>query len=240
MGEATLDGVDAYLELHIEQGPRLEEAGKPAAAVVGCYGVERHAIVFTGRASHAGSTPMDMRRDAFLAAGRFGLAARESAIERGGVATIGTVKAEPGIPTIINERCEVTLDQRAFTPEQLRDMLADVKAAADRIASEEGVEVEWRRIWQIDPIPFDERLVDLAASAIAEITGDEAPRLPSGALHDCAEVARVLPAVMVFSSSTGGVSHSPVEDTPEDDLLVALRAFGRLYELASAGITSRP
>jgi N-carbamoyl-L-amino-acid hydrolase len=240
MGEATLDGVDAYLELHIEQGPRLEEAGKPAAAVVGCYGVERHAIVFTGRASHAGSTPMDMRRDAFLAAGRFGLAARESAIERGGVATIGTVKAEPGIPTIINERCEVTLDQRAFTPEQLRDMLADVNAAADRIASEEGVEVEWRRIWQIDPIPFDERLVDLAASAIAEITGDEAPRLPSGALHDCAEVARVLPAVMIFSSSAGGVSHSSAEDTPEADLLVALRAFGRLYELASAGIASRP
>ncbi|WP_037412244.1 Zn-dependent hydrolase [Candidatus Solirubrobacter pratensis] len=240
MGEATLDGIDAYLELHIEQGPRLEEAGKPAAAVIGCYGVERHAIAFTGRASHAGSTPMDLRHDAFLAAAKFGLAARDSAIARGGVATIGTVKAEPGIPTIINERCEVTLDQRAFTPEQLRDMLADVKAAADRIAAEEGVEVEWTRIWQIDPVPFDEHLVELAAQAVAETTGDEAPRLPSGALHDCAEVARVLPAVMVFSSSTGGVSHSPVEDTPEEDLLVALRAFGRLYELASAGITSRP
>jgi hydantoinase/carbamoylase family amidase len=240
MGEATLDGIDAYLELHIEQGPRLEEAGKPAAAVIGCYGVERHAIAFTGTASHAGSTPMDLRHDAFLAAAKFGLAARDSAIARGGVATIGTVKAEPGIPTIINERCEVTLDQRAFTPEQLRDMLADVKAAADRIAAEEGVEVEWTRIWQIDPVPFDEHLVELAAQAVAETTGDEAPRLPSGALHDCAEVARVLPAVMVFSSSTGGVSHSPVEDTPEEDLLVALRAFGRLYELASAGITSRP
>jgi N-carbamoyl-L-amino-acid hydrolase len=240
MGEATLDGVDAYLELHIEQGPRLEEAGKPAAAVIGCYGVERHAIAFTGRASHAGSTPMNLRHDAFLAAGRFGLAARESAIERGGVATIGTVKAEPGIPTIINQRCEVTLDQRAFTPEQLRDMLADVKTAADEIAREEGCEVEWSRIWQIDPVPFDSDLVELAARAVQEITGEEAPRLPSGALHDCAEVARVLPAVMVFSSSIGGVSHSPVEDTSEEDLLVALRAFGRLYELASAGITSRP
>jgi hydantoinase/carbamoylase family amidase len=240
MGEATLDGIDAYLELHIEQGPRLEEAGKPAAAVIGCYGVERHAIAFTGRASHAGSTPMDLRHDAFLAAAELGLAARESAVRRGGVATIGTVKAAPGIPTIINERCEVTLDQRAFTPEQLRDMLADVKAAADEIARAEGVTVEWTRIWQIDPVPFDAQLVDLAAQAVAEITGDEAPRLPSGALHDCAEVARVLPAVMVFSSSTGGVSHSPVEDTPEEDLLIALRAFGRLYELASAGITSRP
>ncbi len=155
MGEAELPDIAAYLELHIEQGPRLEQAGKPAAAVIGCFGVERHAITFTGKASHAGSTPMNLRHDAFLSAARFGLAARESAIAREGVATIGTVTAAPGIPTIINERCEVTLDQRAFTPQQLVDMLADVKAAAKRIGEEEGVEVEWKRIWQIDPIPFD-------------------------------------------------------------------------------------
>src|SRR4051794_35545978 len=240
MGEAELPEIAAYLELHIEQGPRLEEMGKPAAAVIGCFGVERHAITFTGKSSHAGSTPMNLRRDAFLAAGRFGLAARESAVDRGGVATIGTVTAGPGIPTIINERCEVTLDQRAFKPEQLRDMLADVKAAATRIAEEEGGEVGWRGIWQIAPIPFDAQLVELAAQAVGGVTGDEdPPRLPSGALHDCAEVARRAPAVMVFSSSTGGVSHSPVEDTPEDDLRVALQAYGRLYAL-TAGMISAP
>jgi hydantoinase/carbamoylase family amidase len=240
MTQAELpDNLAAYLELHIEQGPRLEEMGKPAAAVIGCFGVERHAIKFSGKASHAGSTPMNLRRDAFLAAGRFGLAARESAIEREGVATIGTVTAGPGIPTIINQECEVTLDQRAFTPQQLKDMLADVKAAAEQIAEEEGCEVSWRRIWQIDPIPFDDKLVELAAQAVSEITGEEAPRLPSGALHDCAEVARRAPAVMVFSSSTDGVSHSPVEDTPEDDLRVALQAYGRLYEL-TAGMISEP
>ena len=194
MGEAELPDIAAYLELHIEQGPRLEEAGKPAAAVIGCFGVERHAITFTGKASHAGSTPMNLRHDAFLSAARFGLAARESAIERGGVATIGTVTAGPGIPTIINEHCEVTLDQRAFTPEQLRDMLADVKEAADEIAAEEGVEVEWKRIWQIDPIPFDERSSTSPRRPIGELTGDEdPPRLPSGALHDAAEVARRAP-----------------------------------------------
>src|SRR4051812_41414783 len=238
MGEAELPEIAAYLELHIEQGPRLEEMGKPAAAVISCFGVERHAITFTGKASHAGSTPMNLRRDAFLAAGRFGLAARESAMAREGVATVGTVTAAPGIPTIINERCELTLDQRAFTPEQLQDMLADVKAAADRIAGGEGVEVRWRRIWQIDPVPFDAQLVELAAQAVGEVTGDEdPPRLPSGALHDCAEVARRAPAVMVFSSSTGGVSHSPVEDTPEDDLRVALKAYGRLFELTSEMIS---
>jgi N-carbamoyl-L-amino-acid hydrolase len=155
------------------------------------------------------------------------------------VATIGTVTAAPGIPTIINQECEVTLDQRAFTPRQLADMLADVRAASEQIAQEEGCEVSWRRIWQIDPVPFDEQLVELAAQAVSEITGDEAPRLPSGALHDCAEVARRAPAVMVFSSSTDGVSHSPVEDTPEDDLRVALQAYGRLYEL-TAGMISAP
>jgi hydantoinase/carbamoylase family amidase len=240
MTQAELPDIAAYLELHIEQGPRLEEAGKPAAAVIGCFGVERHAITFTGKASHAGSTPMNLRHDAFLAAARFGLAARESAIERGGVATIGTVTAGPGIPTIINQHCEVTLDQRAFKPEQLRDMLADVKAAADRIADEEGVEVEWKQVWQIDPIPFDERLVDLAAQAVGEVTGDdEPPRLPSGALHDAAEVARRAPTVMLFSSSTDGVSHSKVEDTPEDDLRAALQAYGRLYDL-TAGMISEP
>src|SRR3954470_1206265 len=180
MSEAELPEIAAYLELHIEQGPRLEEAGKPAAAVIGCFGVERHSIKFTGKASHAGSTPMHLRHDAFLAAARFGLAARASAKQRGGVATIGTVAAEPGIPTIINQVCEVTLDQRAFEPEQLRDMLADVKAAADEIAAEEGVEVAWTRIWQIDPVPFDATLVDLAATAVGEMTGDDdPPRLPS-------------------------------------------------------------
>jgi N-carbamoyl-L-amino-acid hydrolase len=230
----------ASLELHIEQGPRLEEMGKPAAAVIGCFGVERHAIKFTGKASHAGSTPMNLRRDAFLAAGRFGLACRESAIERKGVATIGTVRAAPGIPTIINQECEVTLDQRAFTPEQLRDMLADATEASEKIAEEEGVQVEWRRIWQIDPVPFDEQLVELAARAVSEVTGDDdPPRLPSGALHDAAEVARRAPTVMVFSSSTDGVSHNASEDTPEDDLRAALRAYGRLYEL-TAGMISAP
>src|SRR3954447_11049380 len=173
MGEAELPDIAAYLELHIEQGPRLEEMGKPAAAVIGCFGVERHAITFTGKASHAGSTPMNLRRDAFLAAARLGLAARESAIERGGVATIGTVTAGPGIPTIINEHCEVTLDQRAFKPEQLRDMLADVKQAAARIADDEGCEVEFKRIWQIDPIPFDEQPAALAAQAVGGGTGDQ-------------------------------------------------------------------
>ena len=201
MGEAELPDIAAYLELHIEQGPRLEEAGKPAAAVIGCFGVERHAITFTGKASHAGTTPMNLRHDAFLAAARFGLAARESAIEREGVATIGTVTAGPGIPTIINERCEVTLDQRAFTPEQLNDMLADVKAAADadRRGGGRRGRVEADLADRPDPVRREARRPRRAGDQ-----RDHRRRRPAAAAvrrpARRAEVAREPPAVMVFSS----------------------------------------
>ena len=157
------------------------------------------------------------------------------------MATIGTVTAEPGIPTIINQRCEVTLDQRAFKPEQLRDMLADVKAAADRIAEEEGVEVEWKRIWQIDPIPFDAKLVDLAAQAVGEITGDEdPPRLPSGALHDAAEVARALPDGDGLLQLAPTASATTRPRTPRRTTCASRsQAYGRLYDL-TAGMISEP
>ncbi|HWK29909.1 MAG TPA: Zn-dependent hydrolase [Solirubrobacter sp.] len=236
MGRAGLPRIDAYLELHIEQGPRLEAAGKPAAAVIGCFGAERHAVTFTGRASHAGSTPMHLRHDAFAAAARWALTVRESAVANEGVATVGRVAVAPGVPTIINGRCAVTLDQRALESHKLATMLDDAKRAAATIAEEEGVGVEWAPIYAIEPIAFDPRLVDLAAQAIEEVTGDAAPRLPSGALHDAAEIARRAPTVMLFAASTGGVSHSPAEDTPEDDLRAALRAFGRLFELTAANL----
>jgi len=234
-----LDGIGAYLELHIEQGPVLEDLGLSAGAVIGTYGVERHALRFAGRAGHAGATPLRLRHDAFLAAARFGLAARESAARHGGVATVGPVRVAPGVATIINESCEVTLDQRAFEPEALALMLADVRAAAQSISVQEGVEVTWQRIWSIEPIPFDPELVALAERACQEVTG-AAHRLPSGALHDCAEVARLAPAVMVFAPSTGGISHSPAEDTPERDLERALAVYARLVELTTARLDGNP
>jgi hydantoinase/carbamoylase family amidase len=232
VGEARgrLEGIGAYLELHIEQGPVLADLGLSAGAVIGTYGVERHALRFAGRAGHAGSTPLRLRHDAFLAAARLGLAARESAARHGGVATVGPVRVAPGVPTIINESCEMTLDQRAFEPEALASMLRDVRAAGDSIAEDEGVEITWHRIWNIEPIPFDPELVAMAEQACQEVT-DAAHRLPSGALHDCAEIARLAPAVMVFAASTGGISHSPAEDTPERDLERALVTFARLVEL---------
>ena len=193
MGEAELPDIGAYLELHIEQGPRLEQMGRPAAAVIGCYGVERHAVTFTGTASHAGSTPMSLRHDAFLAAGRFGLAARDGAIEHEGVATIGTVQADPGIPTIINRRCEVTLDQRAFTRAQLDAMLAGVKAAASGSPA--------RRASRSAGVGSGRSTRSRSTRRSSSSPPRPSPRSPatrrrgcrSGALHDCAEVARGRP-----------------------------------------------
>jgi allantoate deiminase len=223
-----LDGAAAYLELHIEQGPVLEQLHKPLGAVLGTFGVERHAIRFTGQHAHAGSTPMDVRRDAFLAAARTALAARDDAQRRDDVrATTGIVKVSPGIVTAFNGSCELSLDQRALDPAVLADMLATAHEHSRRIAEEEGCEVEWERIWQIEPIPFDRELIDLADEVIAEVAGTS-QRLPSGPLHDAAEMARVVPTVMLFVKSLRGLSHTKEEDTPVEDLELSVRA---LYEL---------
>jgi hydantoinase/carbamoylase family amidase len=223
-----LEGAAAYLELHIEQGPVLERLDVPLGAVLGTFGVERHAVRFTGQHAHAGSTPMDVRHDAFLAAARSALAFRDDAEQRDDVrATTGIVNVSPGIVTAFNGICELSLDQRALDPGVLADMLAAAKQASERIAEEEGCEVEWERIWQIEPLPFDPELIDLADAVIAEVAGTST-RLPSGPLHDAAEMARVMPTVMLFVKSLRGLSHTKQEDTPVEDLELSVRALDQL------------
>jgi allantoate deiminase len=224
-----LEGAVAYLELHIEQGPVLEDMDLPLGVVLGTFGVQRHRVTFTGAHAHAGSTPMDRRRDAFLAAARSALAWREDAARRDDVrATTGIVEVSPGIVTAFNGTCELSLDQRALDAGVLADMLASAKEASERIAAEEGCTVAWERIWEIEPILFDPELIDLADEVVTEVAGTS-HRLPSGPLHDAAEMARVLPTVMLFVKSLGGVSHTKEEDTPAEDLELSVRA---LHELA--------
>jgi allantoate deiminase len=224
----SLEGAAAYLELHIEQGPVLERLGLPLGAVLGTFGVERHAVRFTGQHAHAGSTPMDVRHDAFLAAARSALAFREDALGREDVrATTGIVKVSPGIVTAFNGTCELSLDQRSLDAEVLADMLQAAKDASERIAHEEGCTVEWERIWQIEPLPFHPELIDLADAVIAEVAGTST-RLPSGPLHDAAEMARVMPTVMLFVKSLRGLSHTKEEDTPVEDLELSVRALDQL------------
>ena len=224
----------AYLELHIEQGPVLETMGRSTAAVIGTFGVERHVLRFTGQAAHSGSTPIPLRNDAFLAAAEASLAFREiarrhSTPEINMVCTVGTVRVEPGIVTAVPGVCEIALDQRAFHRETLQQALAEAREAADRAAAANGVRVEWRHVWRIDPCRFDPALVDLCAEAVTETTG-HAPRLPSGPLHDAVEMGRVMPSVMMFAQSLRGLSHCKEEDTREADLVASLDAFQRLID----------
>jgi hydantoinase/carbamoylase family amidase len=223
----------AYLELHIEQGPVLEGLGLPLGVVLGTFGAERHAIRFTGQAAHAGSTPMDKRRDAFAAAAKLGLEIREIATRNGGVCTVGSCITKPGIVTAVVGECTVTLDQRHLDADRLAAMLKEAQEAAARFAEEERCEVAWKRLFQIHPIPFHPELIALGESAIREVSGT-AHRLPSGPLHDAAEVARAgIPTVMLFVQSLQGISHNRIEDTREEHLSLAVRA---LDHLASATI----
>jgi len=218
----------AYLELHIEQGPILERIGLPLGVVLGTFGVERHAVRFTGQQAHSGSTPMNARRDAFMAAARSALAFREDAARRDDVrGTVGFVNVSPGIVTALNGWCEVSLDQRALNADVLADMLKTAKEVSERVAEEEGVTVEWEQLWQIEPLPFNEELIGLAEEAVSEVAG-KSHRLPSGPLHDAAEMARLMPTVMLFVKSLKGLSHTKEEDTPEEDLELSVRALHRL------------
>lgn len=219
----------AYLELHIEQGPVLEKMGLPLGVVLGTKGVERHAITFHGQEAHSGSTPMAVRRDALAAAAKLALEIRPIARKHpDAVATMGSVKTFPGIVTSVVGRCEATLDMRDLDPGVLASMLAEARAASEHFASEEGCTVEWSRIWSIEPIAFDSRLIQLCDEAIRETVG-ASHQLPSGPLHDAAEVARAgIPTVMMFTQSLGGLSHNKAEDTKIDDLKSAIEAFDRL------------
>jgi beta-ureidopropionase / N-carbamoyl-L-amino-acid hydrolase len=225
-----LDSAAAYLELHIEQGPVLESLGLPLGVVLGTFGVERHRVTWHGQAAHAGSTPMDKRRDALAGAAKLALEIRDIARRTGSgaVCTSGGVVCKPGIVTSVVETAEQLLDQRDLNALRLAAMLAEAKAASERFAAEESLEVDWDRIWSIEPILFDETLIGFCEDAIHEVAGTTL-QLPSGPLHDAAEVSRAgVPTVMLFVQSLRGLSHTKLEDTREEDLELAVSALDRL------------
>ena len=229
---SELENAVAYLELHIEQGPVLESLDLPLGVVLGTFGVERHQVTFRGQAAHAGSTPMDKRRDALAGAAKLELEIREIAerVGEGAVCTMGGVVTKPGIVTSVVETAECLLDQRHLDAVQLAEMLSNAEAASRRFAREENIEVEWERIWNIEPILFDERLIELADESIKEVAGSS-HRLPSGPLHDAAEVARAgVPTVMVFVQSLRGLSHTKLEDTKEEHLELSVRVLDLLAD----------
>jgi len=228
-----LKNAAAYIELHIEQGPVLLDLDLPLGAVLGTFGVERHAITFHGQAAHSGSTPMNRRKDAFLAAAKMAQEIYQIAERSGnGVCTIGSCTTRPGIVTSVVEECRITLDQRHLDDAKLARMLAEAKDASERFAKEGNVRVSWERLWQIAPRPFNDDLIELCDEAIGETCGQR-HRLPSGPLHDAAEVAAAdVPTVMMFVQSLHGISHNKIEDTKEEHLELCVTAFDKLAEKA--------
>jgi allantoate deiminase len=230
----------AYLELHIEQGGVLESMKKSAGVVQGTFGVERNMVRFTGQAAHAGATPIPMRRDAFLAAAATALECREIARRHskpgaGVVCTVGIVKVEPGFVTAIPGAAEISIDQRALDPKVLAAMHQEAREAVKRFAEENHVSAKWNHLWRIEPRPFDPQLLRLCEEAVREVTGD-APKLPSGPLHDAAEMVPHMPVVMMFTYSSKGLSHCKEEDTPEEHLERAIRAFLLLVDKTVAHV----
>jgi hydantoinase/carbamoylase family amidase len=227
---SQLTNAAAYLELHIEQGPVLESLDLPLGVVLGTFGVERHQVTWTGQAAHAGSTPMDKRRDALAGAAKLALEIRPIAAEVGGgaVCTSGGVVCKPGIVTSVVETAEQLLDQRHLDAGELARLLALAKEASERFAQEEDVDVAWQRIWSIEPILFDEGLIELADGSVREVSGTS-HRLPSGPLHDAAEVSRAgVPTVMLFVQSLRGLSHTKLEDTKKEHLELSVQALDTL------------
>jgi hydantoinase/carbamoylase family amidase len=214
---SQLDGARAYIELHIEQGPVLERAGRSVCAVDGCAGVERHRVRVHGETAHAGAAPMDMRRDALVAAARGILELTSLAgASGGGTATVGAIEAFPGAPTIVPGEVELVVDLRHPDPGGLAALLDGARAA---------LLGEWERVWHIDPVPFDRELVELAR----DVCGGEA--MTSGAIHDAAVMAPIVPTAMLFVPSKRGISHSRAEDTDEADLVAGIGALDRLLDL---------
>jgi N-carbamoyl-L-amino-acid hydrolase len=227
---SQLEGAAAYLELHIEQGPVLESMGIPLGVVLGTFGVERSRITWRGQAAHAGSTPMDKRRDALAGAAKLALAIRDiaRAVGSGAVCTSGGVVTRPGIVTSVVETAEQLLDQRHLDASSLARLLQLAKNDAEQFAAEENIEVEWERIWSIEPILFHETLIGFADEAVREVSGTS-HKLPSGPLHDAAEVSRAgIPTVMLFVQSLRGLSHTKLEDTKREHLELSVQALDNL------------
>ncbi len=239
IGQASAEqkNAAAYLELHIEQGPVLENMSLPLGVVLGTKGVERHTITFHGQEAHSGSTPMNVRRDALAAAAKLALEIRAIAGNHpDAVCTMGSVKTFPGIVTSVVGRCETTLDMRDLSADVLARMFSEAKAASERFAAEERCTVEWSRIWNIEPVPFHPHLIALCQETIQEVAGSS-HRLPSGPLHDAAEVSRAgIPTVMLFVQSLLGISHNKIEDTREEHICLAVQALDRLATKTAAWI----
>ncbi len=225
----------AFVELHIEQGPLLEEQDVTIGAVTGVQGISWQELTLTGQANHAGTTPMRLRHDAGYAAAEVATHVRRLACELGGhqVGTVGRIVLHPDLVNVVAARATVTVDLRNTVESVLAESERRVREHVARVAEDEGVEASWRRLARFEPVDFDAGVIDLVERTAAD-RGHRVMRLPSGAGHDAQMLARMCPTGMVFVPSRAGVSHNPAEFTEPDHIAAGTQVLADvLLELAS-------
>lgn len=233
-GNAARTDIDAFIELHIEQGRVLEEEHRTVAIVEAITGQVHLLVTVTGRQDHAGTTPMDLREDAFAAAadmaGRIERCART--MGRPAVATVGSVVVQPDAINVIPGQVVFTVDFRHPDADVLRDMDAQIRADIAAVQAERPVGCHIETLMDHRPVPMDPTLIELLGRASDEVVGYRFP-MPSGAGHDAQVMARAIPTGMIFVPSTDGLSHTPREHTPLDDLVPGIRVLATaLHALA--------
>ena len=209
----------AYLELHIEQGPILENEGRAIGAVEGITGLAWTEVSVTGRSAHAGTTPMDLRRDAGYAAGEIAVFVRRLACGMGDQqkGTVGRIELYPNLVNVVAERAVLTVDLRNIDKELLQQAERQLGEFLDRLAAQEQVAIKTRSLARFDPVAFPSEMVSLVETTVQEL-GLACRRLPSGAGHDAQMMARLCPASMIFVPSAGGLSHNVREYTAPEHL----------------------
>jgi N-carbamoyl-L-amino-acid hydrolase len=224
----VLSSIVASAELHIEQGPLLEAAGLRLAALHGILGVERRLVRLKGQACHAGATPIPMRRDPTVAAARMAVAIRDLGLQLDAFTTVGVWRVHPSVPTAVNGRTEFSVDMRHLSRQVLDQLVAGLDELVATIAEQERVESEIEVLWSIDPIAFHPELVEFASDVVEARSGSRQV-MPSGPMHDSAEMSRAgIPTVMLFTPSKLGLSHTHIEDTDEADIALGVAAFDDL------------
>ncbi|MCW3065667.1 MAG: allantoate amidohydrolase [Solirubrobacterales bacterium] len=220
-------GLIGYVEVHIEQGPALEEAGAPLGVVTAIAGQTRSTVAFHGRAGHAGTVPMDLRHDALAGAAEWvGTVEAAGAEEAGLLATVGELTVEPGASNVIPGRVNASLDVRHAEDRARRAANERLRARAEEIADARGLRLQWQTVLDTVAVACDPTLSDLLARA----AGPDVPRLASGAGHDAVMMSRIAPAAMLFVRCAGGISHHPAESVAHDDVAAAIDATTRFLE----------
>ena len=215
----TASAPHAYVELHIEQGPILEDEGITIGVVEGVQGISWTELTISGRSAHAGTTPMRLRRDAGYVAAAIAVHARQLATELAGaqVATVGRFDVHPDLVNVVPDSATLTVDLRNTDDDVLRLAEAALAAEVTRLAAAEGVTVSTRSLARFEPVSFDAATVDLV-EATARRLGHSTRRMPSGAGHDAQMLARICPSAMIFTPSVGGLSHNIAEHTDPADV----------------------